>query len=63
MEATLQELSCAELVLLVAGNETLDWEDVAAFLRDENKTYADAFHVTGGHSSLHGAAVKIFGIV
>ncbi|KAI1367612.1 heterokaryon incompatibility protein-domain-containing protein [Xylaria arbuscula] len=59
----MQELSCARRVLLVAGAESLDWEEVASFLRDENKPYADAFHVTGGHSSLHGAVVKIFGIV
>ncbi|KAI0542551.1 heterokaryon incompatibility protein-domain-containing protein [Xylaria digitata] len=59
----MQELSCANHVLLVAGTETLDWEDVALFLRDDNKPYADAFHVTGGHSSLNGAVVTIFEVI
>ncbi|KAK5625407.1 hypothetical protein RRF57_001123 [Xylaria bambusicola] len=59
----MQELSCAHHVLLVAGNEVLDWKDVGSFLRDDNKPYADAFHVTGGHHSLHGAVVAIFGKV
>ncbi|KAF2963712.1 hypothetical protein GQX73_g9865 [Xylaria multiplex] len=59
----MQELSCANNVLLIAGTETLDWEDVALFLGDDNKPYADAFHVTGGHSSLNGAVVTIFGVI
>ncbi|TGJ84456.1 hypothetical protein E0Z10_g4336 [Xylaria hypoxylon] len=59
----MQELSCASRVRLIAGTETLDWEDVALFLGDDNKPYADAFHVTGGHQSLLGAVVSIFGLV
>ncbi|KAI1424337.1 heterokaryon incompatibility protein-domain-containing protein [Xylaria sp. FL1777] len=46
----MQEISCAGRVLLIVGTETLDWDDVAAFLRDDNRPYADAFHVTGGAS-------------
>ncbi|KAI1300617.1 heterokaryon incompatibility protein-domain-containing protein [Xylaria venustula] len=42
----MQEISCARRVLLVAGTETLDWDDVATFLRDDNKPHADAFHTS-----------------
>ncbi|KAI1814599.1 heterokaryon incompatibility protein-domain-containing protein [Poronia punctata] len=59
----MQELACARRVLLVAGTETLDWDDVASFLAEDNRPYADAFHVAGGHSSLFGAVVTIFGRV
>ncbi|KAI0432749.1 hypothetical protein F5Y09DRAFT_339304 [Xylaria sp. FL1042] len=59
----MQEVACANRVLLIARDETLDWDNVAAFLRDDNRPYADAFHVTGGHSTLNGAVVSIFGVV
>ncbi|KAI0445239.1 heterokaryon incompatibility protein-domain-containing protein [Xylaria telfairii] len=59
----MQELSCAHRVILIAGTDTLDWDDVASFLGNDNKPYADAFHVTGGHHSLYGAVVSIFGLV
>ncbi|KAI8628880.1 heterokaryon incompatibility protein-domain-containing protein [Xylariaceae sp. FL1651] len=58
----MQEVSCARRVLLVAANETLDWDTVASFLGDENKPYADAFHITGGHGSVNGIVVSIFGL-
>ncbi|KAI1430737.1 heterokaryon incompatibility protein-domain-containing protein [Xylaria sp. CBS 124048] len=59
----MQELSCAQRVFLVAGTETLDWNDIASFLDDENRPYADAFHVTGGHTSAFGILASTFGLI
>ncbi|KAI0158175.1 heterokaryon incompatibility protein-domain-containing protein [Xylariaceae sp. FL1272] len=56
----MQELSVSQNVVLVAGRETLDWDAVASFLQDENKPYADAFHVTGGHSQKSRLVAAIF---
>lgn len=44
---TMQELSCAPQVRLVAGPHELDWAVVATFLGD--RLYSDAFHTTFGH--------------
>ncbi|KAI1819221.1 heterokaryon incompatibility protein-domain-containing protein [Xylaria intraflava] len=59
----MQEISCAQRVLLLAGTETVDWSDINSFLGDENRPYADAFHVTGGHHSVYGILVSIFGLI
>lgn len=47
---TMQELSLAPHVTLVAGHCHLDWEHVASFLGD--KPYADAFHSLYSHGHL-----------
>lgn len=44
---TMQELSLAPRVILVAGNYQLDWEFVEGFLGET--AYADAFHALFGH--------------
>ncbi|KAI3391379.1 hypothetical protein diail_7465 [Diaporthe ilicicola] len=44
---TMQELSHAPYVVLVAGSYQLDWAVVTAFLGE--KPYADAFHALFGH--------------
>lgn len=47
---TMQELSHAPHVVLVAGDYQLDWDIVAGFLGE--KPYADAFHKLFGHGTL-----------
>lgn len=52
---TMQELSCAPRVVLVAGPHQLDWSEVSNFLGD--RPYADAFHVEFSH----GFTTKLLG--
>lgn len=54
---TMQELSYAPQVRLVAGPHELDWDVVAAFLGD--RPYADAFHAAFGHRG-GGRALDLF---
>lgn len=56
---TMQELSHAPHVVLVAGHHQLDWEAVAGFLGD--KPYADAFHCLYGHTRPSKALNNHFG--
>lgn len=54
----MQELALAPRVVLVAGFDTLDWEDISGFLSDT--IYADAFHLTWSHGMLRPATQYTF---
>lgn len=56
---TMQELSHAPHVVLVAGPYQLDWEVVTGFLGE--KPYADAFHALYGHGDKAKALESHFG--
>lgn len=55
---TMQELSHAPHVVLVAGHYQLDWDIVARFLGE--KPYADAFHSLFGHGTMSKALASHF---
>lgn len=54
----MQELALAPRVILVAGFDTLEWDDISGFLGDA--TYADAFHLTWSHGMLRPATQYTF---
>lgn len=54
----MQELALAPRVVLVAGFDTFDWEDISGFLSDT--IYADAFHLTWSHGMLRPATQYTF---
>lgn len=54
----MQELALAPRVVLVAGFDTFDWEDIAGFFSDT--IYADAFHLTWSHGMLRPATQYTF---